>query len=157
VVHPLHCIILLFYPTFNFNIESFCVKSHRSQPDGQVIIAQSEDELQMAVNELNKLSKKYDMKISTSKTKAIGVCGKNIQHIRIKIEGKTVEQVSNFNYVGSLMSNEEKNINAKLQTYNKMNGKLNNTSGNIQQQIQNYDYILSLLMQVCAMVLKTGS
>jgi hypothetical protein len=91
----------------------------------------------MAVNELNKFSKKYEMKISTSKTKAIGVCGKNIKHIRIEIEGKTVEQVSNFNYVVSLMSNEEK----KLRRYNKMNGKLNNTSGNI-QQIQNYDYIL---------------
>jgi hypothetical protein len=30
----------------------------------------------MAVNKLHKIVKKYDMKISTSKTKAIGVCGK---------------------------------------------------------------------------------
>jgi hypothetical protein len=44
--------------------------------DDHVIIAKSEDELQMAANELNKIAKKYDMKISTSKTKSIGVCGK---------------------------------------------------------------------------------
>jgi hypothetical protein len=48
------------------------------------------------------------MKISTSKTKAIGVCGKNIQRVKIEIEGKIIEQVSNFNYLGSLISNEGK-------------------------------------------------
>jgi hypothetical protein len=62
------------------------------------------------------------MKISTSKTKAIGLCGKNIQRVKIEIEGKIIEQVSNFNYLGSLISNEEKDVNAKLQRYNKMNG-----------------------------------
>jgi hypothetical protein len=49
----------------------------------QVVIAKSKDELQMAVNELNKSAKEYDMKISTSKTKEIGVCGKNIQSVKI--------------------------------------------------------------------------
>jgi hypothetical protein len=67
--------------------------------DDQVIIAKSEDELQMAVNELNKIVKKCETKISTSKTKAIGVCSKNIQRVKIEIEGKIIEQVSNFNYV----------------------------------------------------------
>jgi hypothetical protein len=90
--------------------------------DDQVIIAKIEDELQMAVNELNKFVKKCDMKISTSKTKAIGVCGKNIQWVKIEIEGKIIEKVSNFIYLGSLTSNEEKYMNAKLQRYNKMKG-----------------------------------
>jgi hypothetical protein len=52
----------------------------------------------------------------------LGVCGKNIQRVKIEIEGKIIEQVSNFNYLGSLISNEEKDINTKLQRYNKMNG-----------------------------------
>jgi hypothetical protein len=30
----------------------------------------------MAVNELNEVAKEYDIKISTFKTKVIGVCGK---------------------------------------------------------------------------------
>jgi hypothetical protein len=42
-----------------------------------------EDELQTAVNELNKIVKKYDMKMSTTKTKTIGLCGKNIQRVKI--------------------------------------------------------------------------
>jgi hypothetical protein len=48
------------------------------------------------------------MKISTTKTKIIGLCGKNIQRVKIEIEGKIIEQVSGFNYLGNLISNEEK-------------------------------------------------
>jgi hypothetical protein len=62
------------------------------------------------------------MKIFTTKTKTIGLCGKNIQRVKIEIEGKIKEQVSSFNYLGNLISNEEKDINIKLQRYNKMNG-----------------------------------
>jgi hypothetical protein len=39
--------------------------------DDQIIIAESEDELQIILNEFNKTVKKYDMKISTTKTKTI--------------------------------------------------------------------------------------
>jgi hypothetical protein len=35
----------------------------------QVITAKAEDELQRAINKLNQISKKYEMKISSSKTK----------------------------------------------------------------------------------------
>jgi hypothetical protein len=35
--------------------------------DDHVIMAKSVDELQMAVNDLNRIAKKYDMKIPTSK------------------------------------------------------------------------------------------
>jgi hypothetical protein len=81
--------------------------------DDQVTISKS-DELQMAINELKKTAKKYDMKISTSKTKAIGVCSKNIQRVKIEIEGKIIEQVTNFNYLGNFISNEGKDINANI-------------------------------------------
>jgi beta-xylosidase len=53
--------------------------------DDQVIIAESEDALQIAVNELNKIVKKYDMEISTTKPKTIGLCAKNIQRVKIEI------------------------------------------------------------------------
>jgi hypothetical protein len=90
--------------------------------DDQVMVAESEDELQIAVNKFNKIVKKYDMKVPTTKTKTIGLCSKNIQRVKIEIEGKMTEQVSSFNYLGNLISNEEKDINIKLQRYNKMNG-----------------------------------
>jgi nitrate reductase NapAB chaperone NapD len=38
-----------------------------------LILTAKSEELQMTVNELNKISKKYDKKISISKTKARGV------------------------------------------------------------------------------------
>jgi hypothetical protein len=40
-------------------------------------MAKSEAELQIKANELNKFAKKYDMKISLSKTKTTGLCSKN--------------------------------------------------------------------------------
>ena len=46
--------------------------------DDQVIIAKSEDGLQRAVNELNKVCQKYDMKISI-KNKINGLWDKHIQ------------------------------------------------------------------------------
>jgi hypothetical protein len=46
--------------------------------DDQVIKTKSEDETQMAVNELTKTAKKNDMKISSSKTKTIELYGRNI-------------------------------------------------------------------------------
>jgi RNase P subunit RPR2 len=43
----------------------------------EVTIANSDDELQMAVSEPNKITKKYDMKVSPSKTKVMGFCKLN--------------------------------------------------------------------------------
>jgi hypothetical protein len=83
--------------------------------DDQILITKSEDELQIAVNELNKIGKKYDMKISTSKTKSMGQCGKYTQRVKIVIDDKIIEHVSNFIYLGNLVSNDGKDINTKLQ------------------------------------------
>jgi hypothetical protein len=52
----------------------------------------------------------------------MGSCGKNIQRFKMETEGKIIEQVSNFIYLGHIMPNEEKDINEELQKYNKMNG-----------------------------------
>jgi hypothetical protein len=56
--------------------------------DHQVIIAEPEDELQIAVNELNKVIKKYDTKTSSSKTRTMGLNGKNMQTVKLEIERK---------------------------------------------------------------------
>jgi hypothetical protein len=81
--------------------------------DDQVIKTKSEDETQMAVNELTKTAKKNDMKISSSKTKTIGLYGRNIKG-KIETESTITEQVCNFNYLGNLKSNEEKHNDIKL-------------------------------------------
>jgi hypothetical protein len=60
--------------------------------DDQAMIGKSNDELQMAVNELNKIIKKYDMKISPSKTEARGFRAINLRRVKLEIEGKIIEQ-----------------------------------------------------------------
>jgi beta-xylosidase len=70
--------------------------------DNQIIVAKSKDEIQMAANKLNKTAKKYDMKISSSKTKTIRLCDKNLLRVKIEIKGKIIELISNFNYLGHL-------------------------------------------------------
>jgi hypothetical protein len=55
-------------------------------------------------------------------SKTMGMCGKNIQRVKTEIEGKIIEQVSNFTYVGNTFSEHKKDIDIKLQKYNKMNG-----------------------------------
>jgi hypothetical protein len=50
----------------------------------------------------------------------MGPCGKYTQRVKIIIEDKIIEQVSNFIYLGNLISNDGKDINTKLQIYNKL-------------------------------------
>jgi hypothetical protein len=90
--------------------------------DDQILITKSEDELQFAAYQLNKITRKYGMKIFTLKSKTMGMREKNIQRVKTEIEGKITEQVSDFTYVGNTFSEHKKDIHIKLHKYNKMNG-----------------------------------
>jgi hypothetical protein len=46
--------------------------------DAQVLITKPEDELLIAAHRLNKFTKKYNLKISTSRTRSMGMCGNEI-------------------------------------------------------------------------------
>jgi hypothetical protein len=61
------------------------------------------------------------MKIFSSETKTIVLGGKNLRRFKVDTEVKIIDQVSNFNCLGHIISYEEYGINAKLQRYNKMN------------------------------------
>jgi hypothetical protein len=56
---------------------------------------------------VNKISKKYDMKISLSKTEGMKFCGRNIKRVKLETEAKFIKQVSNFNYFEYLISNDD--------------------------------------------------
>jgi hypothetical protein len=60
--------------------------------------------------------------MSTSKTKSMGMCGNEIGKMKIMIDGKIIEQVIEFNYLGSKISEYKKDVQYKLQTYNRING-----------------------------------
>jgi hypothetical protein len=61
------------------------------------------------------------MKISNLKSKIMGMCRKNIKRLKIEIEGKITEQVSDFTSLGNTFSEHKKDIDIKLQKYNEMN------------------------------------
>jgi hypothetical protein len=87
------------------------------------MIAKSDSELQITVNELSKIIKTRDMKNPLAKQKGRdSVGGKNIKMVNLEIEGKIIEQSYNFNYLAYLISNGDNDNSIKLQRYNKMNG-----------------------------------
>jgi hypothetical protein len=93
--------------------------------DDQVLIAKSEDELQKAANVLNKIAKIYKMEISETKTKKWQcVCVNNYVRAKIELKGKMIEQVSEFKFVGSILSNYSAgcDLEYRTQTFNRMNG-----------------------------------
>ena len=72
--------------------------------DDQGMVASSEAGLQKLMDGLVKAAKKYGMKINVKKTKAMRVSRKGEGDINILIEGKRIEQVAKFKYLGSLIT-----------------------------------------------------
>jgi hypothetical protein len=72
--------------------------------DDQILMATSEDELQTMAYHLNLIARKYKMKISNSKTKSMAMCGNHIQRVKIVINNNPIKQVSDFKYLGYLVS-----------------------------------------------------
>jgi hypothetical protein len=64
--------------------------------DDQVILANPEDNLQRAIHRLNVISKDYNMRISTDKTKVLAL---SPIRIKIVINERILEQVLNSNCV----------------------------------------------------------
>ena len=44
------------------------------------------------------------MNISVAKTKAMEICGKNIQSVKTEIEGTVIDEGSDFNYLENMIS-----------------------------------------------------
>src|SRR6476469_10524079 len=55
------------------------------------------------MDSLNAIAKHYDMKINSKKTKAMVVSRSGGERVNITAEGQSVEQVSNFRYLGLLI------------------------------------------------------
>jgi hypothetical protein len=89
--------------------------------DDQIMVAKTEDELQTAANTLNKIARKCNLKISITKTKAMAICGKNIQRPKIDIDDTIIEQVTEFLYLGIIISEFKTNITTKIEECNKIN------------------------------------
>lgn len=69
--------------------------------DDEVLVNKSEDRLQIAPHQLNNITRLYNLKIYTSKTKSKGKCINEIRRLKTVIEGKIIEQFKKFNYLGN--------------------------------------------------------
>ena len=52
----------------------------------------------------------------------MAMCGNNIRRVKIVIDDKIIEQVTEFKYLGYCILEYKRDLEDKLQTYNKING-----------------------------------
>ena len=74
--------------------------------DDQGMVSGTEGGLQKMMDNLNNTAKKYNMKINVQKTKTMVVRWNGEGVVNIKIDGKRIEQVSSFKYLGSVISED---------------------------------------------------
>jgi len=96
--------------------------------DDQVIIADTENNLQKAAHKLNQIITEYGLTISVQKTKSMAFKVQDPVRTKIVIDNKIKEQVNFFNYLGNMISYEgELDIDNKLNNFFlKITGILNN-------------------------------
>ena len=64
--------------------------------DDQILMATSEDGLQIMAYHLNLIAGKYKMTISGTETKSMTMCGNYIQGVKIVINNNIIEEVTDF-------------------------------------------------------------
>jgi len=72
----------------------------------KAVVESSQKGLQELVNRLNTVTKEYGMKIDVEKTKVMCISQKGNSKVRLLIDDQQVEQVSQFSYLGSWISDD---------------------------------------------------
>ena len=93
-----------------------------------VRISDTEDNLQKAVYLLNSISKEYNLEFATKKTKVFGFVGADHLRTKIIINNETLEQVSQFTYLGCSISYQFSNdVESKLAKFLQLIGAIKRT------------------------------
>ena len=74
--------------------------------DDKAVVASSQEGLQELMTRLNAVTKEYDMKMNVNKTKVVGISRKGKSKVLQLIDDQQVEQVSQFKYLGSCISDD---------------------------------------------------
>jgi hypothetical protein len=94
--------------------------------DEQVVIANSEDNLQRGLHALHQTVQTFGMKISHQKNKIMAFKGTEPIRSKIVIDNMTLEQVNTFTYLGCNISYQgEKDIHSKITKFLQILGLLN--------------------------------
>src|SRR4051812_26998198 len=70
------------------------------------MVDNTEEGLQRTLDRLNKTAKEYDMKINAKKTKTMVVPKKGGVRSSTKVDGKKVQQITKFKYLGAILSED---------------------------------------------------
>ncbi|KAJ4433985.1 hypothetical protein ANN_16304 [Periplaneta americana] len=96
--------------------------------DDVIILANTEDNLQMAIHRLYQKAKEYNLEISIHKTKTMAFIGKNSIRTKIVINNSGVEQVNAFTYLGCNLSYiHSRDIDNKLAKFQQLLRTIRNT------------------------------
>lgn len=118
------------YASCGIEIAENCFLNSILYADDQVLIAETEDELQLNIYKLSKIARYYNCEISTSKTHIMAFCGKDPVRSKIVVENQVLNQVSNFNYLGNDISyNYDRDVEKKLSRFQLMCGTIRRTLG----------------------------
>ena len=82
-------------------------------------------------------ARKYKMTICNTKIKSMAMCGNYIQRVNIVINNNIIEQVTDFKYLGYLISEYKSDLEDKFQTCNKINGAIRRHFGKQMNKKQN--------------------
>ena len=85
--------------------------------DDKAVVASSERGLQSMMDNINRVTKEYGMRINVKKTKAMCISRQGHHKVKVNIEGQQVEQVHQYRYLGSLISSDgysESNIRSRI-------------------------------------------
>ena len=74
--------------------------------DDKAVVANSQKGLQQLMDNLNKVTREFSMKINVKKTKVMCISRKGNNKLKIYVDGQQVEQVSQLRYLGSLISED---------------------------------------------------
>jgi len=96
--------------------------------DDQFIISDTEDNLQKAVYLLYNISKEYNLEIATKKTELFCFVGMDYLRTKIIINDETLEQVTQFTYLGYSISYQFSNdVEFKLAKFLQLTGPIKRT------------------------------
>jgi len=93
-------------PGQGVNVGSTVLKAIRFADD-QAVVADTEKGLQEIMDVLQAVSKDYNMTISFKKTKVMCISRKNRKPLTITVNGTKLEQLAQFVYLGSLVTEDE--------------------------------------------------
>jgi len=74
-----------------------------------VFVSDEEDELQTIITRLGEICKEYGMEVNVKKTKTMAFSKSGKMQCSVTVNGKVLEQVSQYKYLGSWITEDGQN------------------------------------------------